>query len=188
MSYDSSGSDSDGEPKAKKVATRPGLVAYDSDSDVGSPAVASPDVKYVKHSPRAAGTASAAAAPEEAGVDAPAGADSGVAVEPAYAHPPCDPAVQEDIRKLLAAHGSRFLDSIRSVKEFNNPYSLEKVAKFFEIDNVGSCYPASSFDPHGYAAEDYYERIASVQKVMMDPAQGMGASGGAGAGASGSGL
>ncbi len=77
---------------------------------------------------------------------------------------------QEDIRRLLAAHGAGFPSSIRISKDFNNPYSLEKVAAFFGIDNVGSCFPASTFDPHGFPEEDYYERLAGQQRLVVDAA------------------
>ena len=43
-----------------------------------------------------------------------------------------------------------------------------QVVQFFQIDPIASCFPKHGFDPHGFPAEDYYERIASAQRALGD--------------------
>ena len=43
-----------------------------------------------------------------------------------------------------------FTESLRSNKQFGNPYILTKVVKTLGIDEIGSNYSNNTFDPHGY--------------------------------------
>ena len=133
-SDDSDGSDGDANPQPKKKPAVSGLVAYsdsdsdDRDSDNGT-AGAAPGL--------ATSIEAAAAPPALEPVSAASAAQVGMTPSrhdpleppalPLSPGLPCDPEVQADIARLLAAHGPRFLDSIRSVKEFRNPNSLDKV-------------------------------------------------------------
>lgn len=41
---------------------------------------------------------------------------------------------------------------IRQNREFSNPQILQKIVDYFEIDDIGSCYPKHIFDPQAIVA------------------------------------
>lgn len=41
---------------------------------------------------------------------------------------------------------------IRQNREFANPQILQKIVDYFEIDDIGSCYPKHIFDPRAIVA------------------------------------
>ena len=56
--------------------------------------------------------------------------------------------------ELKEQQGFDLTDSIRSKKNFGNPYLFNIAVEHFKIDEVGSNYPSELFDPHGYAEAD----------------------------------
>jgi hypothetical protein len=48
------------------------------------------------------------------------------------------------------------LQSIRSNKEFGNPYILNKVVEHFNIDQFGTNFPKEVFDPSDVTAVSCY--------------------------------
>ncbi|KAJ8611376.1 hypothetical protein CTAYLR_006487 [Chrysophaeum taylorii] len=47
---------------------------------------------------------------------------------------------------------------IRQNREFANPQILQKIVDYFEIDDIGSCYPTHIFDPHAIVARRAKEK------------------------------
>lgn len=80
------------------------------------------------------------------------------------------PAVMEKMRQYWAAtlRSDSFTSRLRQHKEFNNPYILDRVIETFAIDQYGSHYPRSVFDPHGFAASDDFEAIAMAQQAAEE--------------------
>lgn len=82
-------------------------------------------------------------------------------IPPASAEPP-DRETLETIHRYLEAkrlHEFDLSDNIKSNKEFGNPSILTKVVKHYDIDEIGSNYPAELFDPHKYTLDDFEESI-----------------------------
>lgn len=48
---------------------------------------------------------------------------------------------------------------VSTEKEYNNPLILEKIIDYYDIDEIGSNYPKSIYDPHNKKSEDYFEEI-----------------------------
>ncbi|KAF0763955.1 hypothetical protein DYB25_008222 [Aphanomyces astaci] len=79
----------------------------------------------------------------------------------------CDPAIQAKINKYLdhKERGLSFIGSLRSKKEFDNPYILARVVEYFGIEEVQSNFPKDVFDPYGYDLDDYSDKLAmALQK------------------------
>lgn len=66
------------------------------------------------------------------------------------------------------ARGMDFNRMFQKRKDFRNPSIYEKLIEHFGIDEMGSNFPKSVFDPHGFKPSDYYDKLAEVQKVAMD--------------------
>jgi hypothetical protein len=105
-------------------------------------------------------------------------APSNVQCTAALMGPQVDATVQSNIAALLAAHGESFVKLLRSKKEFNNPYTLEKVSEYTGIDSFGSNFavkPGSTF-----TSDDYYDALAVRQRAASDgqsfPSSGFSAS------------
>ena len=147
----------DSDDEANSPAAKGGgglsLVNYsgDDDSDAESPA---PDSKPTQSPSKRQKTDAASAqeppvaipastAPAAAAIDdsSSASATAGVDVTVSAS---CDPEAQATVAAMLAAHGSRFIAEIRSKKEFNNPYTLEKVSKYTGVDTFGTHFPRNS--------------------------------------------
>lgn len=56
---------------------------------------------------------------------------------------------------------------IQNRKEFRNPSIYEKLIQFCGINELGTNYPASVYDPHKWGSESYYEELAKVQRTEM---------------------
>jgi hypothetical protein len=73
-----------------------------------------------------------------------------------------DAAVVEKIKHYMSLkeeQGFDLTDSIRSKKNFGNPYIFNIAVEHFKIDEIGSNYPPELFDPHGYAESDFEPAI-----------------------------
>jgi HCNGP-like protein len=169
------------------------LVAYgdsDSDSDADSPLVPLPTLSTTHHhSGQVNDAGPQASSPKRSRVDEPrslsgtrtetfaaasmqcgdgqvesAASSSEAAVAPVG--PQVDATVQANIAALLSAHGSAFIALLRSKKEFNNPYTLDKVSEFTGIDSFGSNFavrPGSQF-----TSNDFYDALAARQRAVTD--------------------
>ena len=73
-----------------------------------------------------------------------------------------DAAVVEKIKHYMSLkeeQGFDLTDSIRSKKNFGNPYIFNIAVEHFKIDEIGSNYPSELFDPHGYTESDFESAI-----------------------------
>ncbi|OQR83785.1 hypothetical protein ACHHYP_14274 [Achlya hypogyna] len=93
----------------------------------------------------------------------------------------CRSATQAKINKYLehTKRGLSFTASLRSKKEFDNPYILEKVVDYFDIEEMQSNLDKAKFNPYGYHIGDNYNRLALAlrneeeaiaQAVALNPA------------------
>ncbi|EAL67592.1 hypothetical protein DDB_G0279635 [Dictyostelium discoideum AX4] len=56
--------------------------------------------------------------------------------------------------------------ALRNSSSFKNPSVIEKLISFCEIDELGSNYPLSQFNPHSYPLDDYYKPLNEKQRKM----------------------
>jgi len=57
---------------------------------------------------------------------------------------------------------------IQKRKDFRNPSIYEKLIQFCGINELGTNYPPSMYDPLKWPKESYYEELAKIQKAEMD--------------------
>ncbi|KAF0686192.1 Aste57867_21978 [Aphanomyces stellatus] len=152
-----------------------GLVAYgsdsDSESDVEPQLTSVPPPKATNTETAAIGVIGDVVAIEDEAVpfkDSLEGAtpprlpmDTSLPPLPDLPAAPCDPATQAKIDKYLehTERGLSFIASLRSKKEFDNPYILAKVVEYFGIEEMQSNFPKDSFDPYGYDLDDYTDKL-----------------------------
>mmetsp|Transcript_22429 Transcript_22429/g.32712 ORF Transcript_22429/g.32712 Transcript_22429/m.32712 type:complete len:193 (+) Transcript_22429:42-620(+) len=70
----------------------------------------------------------------------------------------CDPETVDKIRHYISLkekNNFSLTESIRSKKDFGNPYILQKVVDFYHIDQYGSNYPKEIWDPSAYKKFDF---------------------------------
>ncbi|CAE6416236.1 unnamed protein product [Rhizoctonia solani] len=79
---------------------------------------------------------------------------------------PVDAELAAKISKFLALkqQGTHFNDILMKNKSFNNPHIYAKLVDFVEVDETGTNFPKSMWDPHDIQPEWYAEEIASAQK------------------------
>lgn len=82
----------------------------------------------------------------------------------------CSPRLYE---KVLTLHekmesGLDMNNMIQSRKDFRNPSIYEKLIQFCNLNELGTNYPAGTYDPSKWGKESFYEELARVQKVEMD--------------------
>ncbi|KAG8715513.1 hypothetical protein FRC11_003538 [Ceratobasidium sp. 423] len=79
---------------------------------------------------------------------------------------PVDAELSAKISKFLALkkQGTHFNDILMKNKSFNNPHIYAKLVDFVEVDETGTNFPKSMWDPHDIQPEWYAEEIASAQK------------------------
>jgi len=89
---------------------------------------------------------------------------------PSQPEGPCDPTTQAKIDKFLQhkESGLSFTASLRSKKEFDNPYILEKVVEYFGIEEMQSNFDKDVFDPYGYDIADYYDNLTLALKKEQE--------------------
>lgn len=83
----------------------------------------------------------------------------------------CSSELQEKILKLYEKMQNDDLDMnavIQQRKDFRNPSIYEKLITFCGINELGTNYPPSMYDPLKWSKESYYEELAKVQKVEME--------------------
>ncbi|CAE6440925.1 unnamed protein product [Rhizoctonia solani] len=79
---------------------------------------------------------------------------------------PVDAELAAKIAKFLALkkQGTHFNDILMKNKSFNNPHIYTKLVDFVEVDETGTNFPKSAWDPHDIQPEWYAEELAAAQK------------------------
>ncbi|KAI8807828.1 HCNGP-like protein-domain-containing protein [Cladochytrium replicatum] len=74
-----------------------------------------------------------------------------------------DPELQAKVEKYMKymEKGIRINDSFKKPL-FRNPSIMSKQIEFLGLDEYGSNYPKDIFDPHGFPADAYYDRIYNL--------------------------
>lgn len=83
----------------------------------------------------------------------------------------CSVELQEKIQKLYDRMLTEALDMnavIQQRKDFRNPSIYEKLIQFCSINELGTNYPPSIYDPLKWNKESFYEDLARVQKTEME--------------------
>lgn len=83
----------------------------------------------------------------------------------------CSTDLQEKISRLYEKMQNQQLDMnalIQKRKDFRNPSIYEKLLQFCAINELGTNYPPTIYDPLKWDKQSYYEELAKVQKVEMD--------------------
>jgi HCNGP-like protein len=78
------------------------------------------------------------------------------------------PSLQNRVDRLLAnrQRGRHFNDALQNMKSFMNPSMVDTVAEAFDIDQTGSNYPPSVYDPHDIQDNDYFDAILKQQQSI----------------------
>ncbi|XP_057662415.1 SAP30-binding protein isoform X2 [Diorhabda carinulata] len=83
----------------------------------------------------------------------------------------CSTELQDKITKLYEKMLTQQMDMnavIQKRKDFRNPSIYEKLIQFCDLNELGTNYPPSMYDPLKWSKESYYEELAKVQKAEMD--------------------
>lgn len=82
----------------------------------------------------------------------------------------CDSTLYDKVLKLheKMESGLDMNNMIQSRKDFRNPSIYEKLIQFCNLNELGTNYPAGTYDPSKWGKESFYEELARVQKVEMD--------------------
>ncbi|KAL1513252.1 hypothetical protein ABEB36_002683 [Hypothenemus hampei] len=83
----------------------------------------------------------------------------------------CSVELQDKIAKLYEKMQTQQMDMnalIQKRKDFRNPSIYEKLIQFCGLNELGTNYPPSIYDPLKWSNESYYEVLAKVQKTEMD--------------------
>lgn len=83
----------------------------------------------------------------------------------------CSNSLQEKIQTLLEKTHQENLDlntNIQNRKDYRNPSIYKKLLQFLNIDETGSNYPKSLFDPTCWPEESYYENLSKAQKEAYE--------------------
>lgn len=83
----------------------------------------------------------------------------------------CSNKLQEKILKLLEKKHRENLDlntSIQKRKDFRNPSIYKKLLSYLNLDETGSNYPKSLFDPSSFTEDSYYENLSKAQKEAYE--------------------
>ncbi|CAE6453764.1 unnamed protein product [Rhizoctonia solani] len=79
---------------------------------------------------------------------------------------PIDAELAAKISKFLALkkQGTHFNDILMKNKSFNNPHIYAKLVDFVEVDETGTNFPKSVWNPHDIKPEWYADELATAQK------------------------
>ncbi|VDM21360.1 unnamed protein product [Wuchereria bancrofti] len=66
------------------------------------------------------------------------------------------------------ARGADLNALIQKRRDFKNPSMYEKLIEKFEVDELGSNFAPSVFDPHGFTKDCFYDQISVLQKEAME--------------------
>ncbi|VDM96494.1 unnamed protein product [Thelazia callipaeda] len=82
----------------------------------------------------------------------------------------CPPELEARFRGFFErkAQGADLNALIQKRRDFRNPSMYEKLIEKFEVDELGSNFAPSVFDPHGFAKDCFYDQISILQKEIME--------------------
>ncbi|PFX30314.1 SAP30-binding protein-like [Stylophora pistillata] len=83
----------------------------------------------------------------------------------------CSNSLQEKVQTLLEKTHQENLDlntNIQNRKKYRNPSIYKKLLQYLNIDETGSNYPKSLFDPTCWPEESYYENLSKAQKEAYE--------------------
>ncbi|KAH7692967.1 transcriptional regulator HCNGP [Aphelenchoides avenae] len=127
-----------------------------------------------------AGSREGSATPQR---EASTGAETPGRVEEIVGLPPSPPGqCSEEVEARFAqcferkAHGANYNDQIKLRKDFKNPAIYEVLVQKFNLDEKGSNFPESVYDPHAFSEGDFYEALAEEQRKLTENAQAAAAS------------
>ncbi|KAJ1655583.1 SAP30-binding protein [Dispira simplex] len=88
--------------------------------------------------------------------------DWGIPPEPAEE---CDPEVQTKFSQWheLMQQGASFNSQLLHNKKYRNPHIYAKLIEFLDLDETGSNFPTSFFDPKAFTRQAYAEELARQQ-------------------------
>jgi len=67
--------------------------------------------------------------------------------------------------RSLKAQGKHFNDNLMANKAFRNPHIYRKLVEFVGVDEKGTQFPRSMWDPHDVRDEWFADSLASQQKA-----------------------
>lgn len=82
----------------------------------------------------------------------------------------CSQEAEERFRTYFArkAAGVDLNMTIQNRQDFKNPSMYEKLIEAAGLDELGSNFAPSVFDPHGFTKDCFYEQISAMQKEVME--------------------
>ncbi|XP_046456925.1 SAP30-binding protein-like [Daphnia pulex] len=84
----------------------------------------------------------------------------------------CPADLQEKITRQYESMLQRNISSlnfqIQQRKQFRNPSIYEKLIDHLDIEEIGTNYPPSIYDPYQWGEESYYENLSKVQREEME--------------------
>ncbi|KHN82329.1 SAP30-binding protein [Toxocara canis] len=82
----------------------------------------------------------------------------------------CSRELELKFEKFFAkkAAGMDLNSSIQTRRDFKNPSIYERLIETFEVDELGSNFNPSVFDPHGFTEDCFYDVISVMQKEVME--------------------
>ncbi|VDM93153.1 unnamed protein product [Onchocerca ochengi] len=82
----------------------------------------------------------------------------------------CSPELEARFRGFFEkkAQGADLNALIQKRRDFKNPSMYEKLIEKFEVDELGSNFAPSVFDPHGFTKDCFYDQISALQKEAME--------------------
>lgn len=67
------------------------------------------------------------------------------------------------------AQGADLNALIQKRRDFKNPSMYEKLIEKFEVDELGSNFAPSVFDPHGFTKDCFYDQICKSYTYLELP-------------------
>ncbi|VDK18117.1 unnamed protein product, partial [Anisakis simplex] len=82
----------------------------------------------------------------------------------------CSRELELQFEKYFArkANGMDLNLSIQLRQDFKNPSIYERLIEAFEVDELGSNFDPSVFNPHGFTEDCFYDNISVMQKEVME--------------------
>ena len=65
--------------------------------------------------------------------------------------------------------GTQMAAALKQSRDFCNPYMMNMMIEYNQLDEYGSCYPSELWDPKGIPAEDYSRPLEREMKVLRLP-------------------
>ena len=84
---------------------------------------------------------------------------------------PCSSHFQANVTSWLRLKnaGTQMAAALRQSRDFCNPYMMNMMIEYNQLDEYGSCYPSELWDPKGIPAEDYGRPLEREMKVLGLP-------------------